>query len=245
MKAGYGGDFIDEVVNVGTMDAETLGALFERRGPTRSRRSSASRSIGAGGVYPARAALLGRRSQRLCREHDILLIADEVITGFGRTGKLWGSQRYGIEPDLITFAKGVTSGYQPLGGVLVGRRVRAPFWDEDVPGADVPPRLHLLGPRRRGRRGDGQPRHPRGRGAGRAGRRRWSRCWMPRSGGSRRRRASARSGPSGLTAAVAVPAGPAGGRSGPAGADGGRGPEPRSRRRASSAATPSRSPRRS
>jgi adenosylmethionine-8-amino-7-oxononanoate aminotransferase len=72
---------------------------------------------------------------RLCREHDILLIADEVITGFGRTGHLWGSQRYGIEPDLITFAKGVTSGYQPLGGVLVGERVRAPFWDEPNPAA--------------------------------------------------------------------------------------------------------------
>ena len=41
----------------------------------------------------------------------------------------------GIEPDMITFAKGVTSGYMPLGGVLVGRRVRAPFWDEPVPGA--------------------------------------------------------------------------------------------------------------
>ena len=71
----------------------------------------------------------------LCREHDILLIADEVVTGFGRTGQLWGSLRYGIEPDMVTFAKGVTSGYVPLGGVLVGRRVRAPFWDDPVPGA--------------------------------------------------------------------------------------------------------------
>ena len=65
----------------------------------------------------------------------MLLIADEVITGFGRRGSSWGTQRYGIEPDMITFAKGVTSGYMPLGGVLVGERVQAPFWDEPIAGA--------------------------------------------------------------------------------------------------------------
>jgi adenosylmethionine-8-amino-7-oxononanoate aminotransferase len=76
-----------------------------------------------------------RQISELCRRYDILLIADEVITGFGRTGFMWGTERYGITPDLITFAKGVTSGYMPLGGVLVGERVRAPFWDEPVAGA--------------------------------------------------------------------------------------------------------------
>jgi adenosylmethionine-8-amino-7-oxononanoate aminotransferase len=90
--------------------------------------------IGAGGVIPPAPAYWGEVG-RLCREHDILLIADEVMTGFGRTGRLWGSQRYGIEPDLVAFAKGVTSGYLPLGGVLVGARVRAPFWDDPVPDA--------------------------------------------------------------------------------------------------------------
>lgn len=61
--------------------------------------------------------------QRICKEYDILLIADEVITGFGRLGEWFGSQRLGIEPDLMPFAKGVTSGYLPLGGVLVGDRI--------------------------------------------------------------------------------------------------------------------------
>ncbi len=61
--------------------------------------------------------------QRICDEYGILLIADEVITGFGRLGEWFGSQYFGIKPDLITFAKGVTSGYLPLGGVLVGDRV--------------------------------------------------------------------------------------------------------------------------
>jgi putrescine aminotransferase len=61
--------------------------------------------------------------QRICREHGILLVADEVICGFGRLGEWWGSQRLGFEPDLMTFAKAVTSGYLPLGGVMVGDRV--------------------------------------------------------------------------------------------------------------------------
>jgi putrescine aminotransferase len=61
--------------------------------------------------------------QRICDEHGILLVADEVITGFGRLGQWFGSQHYRIRPDLMPFAKGVTSGYQPLGGVLVGDRI--------------------------------------------------------------------------------------------------------------------------
>jgi putrescine aminotransferase len=61
--------------------------------------------------------------QRICDQYGILLVSDEVITGFGRTGHWFGCQRFGYRPDLITFAKGVTSGYIPLGGVLVGERV--------------------------------------------------------------------------------------------------------------------------
>ena len=61
--------------------------------------------------------------QRICNERDILLIADEVICGSGRTGKWFGSETYGIEPDLMTFAKAVTNGYMPLGGVLVSDRI--------------------------------------------------------------------------------------------------------------------------
>ena len=61
--------------------------------------------------------------QRICDKYGILLIADEVICGFGRLGAWFGSELFGIKPDLIAFAKGVTSGYIPLGGVLVGDRV--------------------------------------------------------------------------------------------------------------------------
>ncbi len=61
--------------------------------------------------------------QRICDEYGILLISDEVITGFGRLGKWFGADHFGIRPDFMTFAKGVTSGYLPLGGVFVSDRV--------------------------------------------------------------------------------------------------------------------------
>jgi putrescine aminotransferase len=61
--------------------------------------------------------------QRICERHGILLISDEVICGFGRTGQWWGCETFGTTPDLMTFAKGITSGYVPLGGVMVGERV--------------------------------------------------------------------------------------------------------------------------
>jgi len=68
--------------------------------------------------------------QRICRKYDILLISDEVICGFGRTGRWFGCETMGFEPDLMTFAKGVTSGYIPLGGVMIGDRVARVLIDQ-------------------------------------------------------------------------------------------------------------------
>lgn len=73
------------------------------------------------------------RIRAICDRYDVLLIADEVITGFGRTGDWFGLTRYGIEPDLVTFAKGITSGYFPLGGLGVSDRIAAAI-DEPVAG---------------------------------------------------------------------------------------------------------------
>ena len=64
--------------------------------------------------------------QRICREHDILIVADEVICGFGRTGAWWGCETYQIEADLMPIAKGLTSGYVPMGGVFISDRVAGP-----------------------------------------------------------------------------------------------------------------------
>jgi adenosylmethionine-8-amino-7-oxononanoate aminotransferase len=83
--------------------------------------------IGAGGVLPPPDGYWAAVAD-LCRAHDVLLIADEVITGFGRLGSWFGCGRFGLEPDLLVFAKGITSGYMPLGGVVVGPRVQEPFW---------------------------------------------------------------------------------------------------------------------
>ncbi len=134
MQAGYGGEpFINEVVHVPALDVEAVARLFEQR---RDEIAAfiGEPVIGAGGVIPPTESYW-RDITALCKRYDILLIADEVITGFGRTGRMWGSERFGIEPDMIAFAKGVTSGYMPLGGLLVGERVRAPFWDDPIPGA--------------------------------------------------------------------------------------------------------------
>ena len=90
---------------------------------------------GTGGVNPPAPGYL-EGLQRLAREHDILLIVDEVITGFGRTGEMFASQRYGIEPDMVTFAKGVTSGYAPLGGVFVAPQLWEPFY-ADAPDTPI------------------------------------------------------------------------------------------------------------
>jgi putrescine aminotransferase len=66
----------------------------------------------------------------VCRDAGVLFIADEVITGFGRCGSWFASGRFGLEPDLMTCAKGITSGYLPLGAVIAAPRVWEPFWRE-------------------------------------------------------------------------------------------------------------------
>ena len=67
---------------------------------------------------------------RICKRYDILLVVDEVICGFGRTGKWFGSNHYGLEPDLMPIAKGLSSGYLPIGGVMVGARIAEALIEE-------------------------------------------------------------------------------------------------------------------
>jgi adenosylmethionine-8-amino-7-oxononanoate aminotransferase len=74
-----------------------------------------------------------QRVREICDRHGVLLVSDEVICAFGRLGEWFGATRFGYQPDLLTFAKGVTSGYAPLGGVLVSDRVAAPFLDGVAP----------------------------------------------------------------------------------------------------------------
>jgi adenosylmethionine-8-amino-7-oxononanoate aminotransferase len=72
------------------------------------------------------------RVRDICDRHGVLLVSDEVICAFGRLGHWFGSQRYAYQPDIITFAKGITSGYAPLGGMLVSDRLAEPFAEQNV-----------------------------------------------------------------------------------------------------------------
>ncbi len=86
---------------------------------------------GSGGVFASPKAYLPRLRE-ICDRHGILLIFDEVITGFGRLGHAFAAERYGVVPDMITFAKGVTNGAVPMGGVLVKKEI----YDAFVPDSD-------------------------------------------------------------------------------------------------------------
>jgi putrescine---pyruvate transaminase len=100
-------------------------------GPERIAAIMAEPVIGAGGVFPPPEGYL-QGLRELCDECGALLVFDEVITGFGRLGSWFASHHYDVTPDLMTFAKAVTSGYLPLGGVIVGPRLRG--WLEADPG---------------------------------------------------------------------------------------------------------------
>ena len=99
-------------------------------GPERTAAFFCEPIIGAGGVRPPPPGYIEGVAD-LCAEHGVLLIVDAVIVGFGRLGTWFGIERWDVRPDLITFAKGVTSGALPLGGVVVSGRVAAPFWEGD------------------------------------------------------------------------------------------------------------------
>jgi len=119
------GDLVPHFEEVPNNDLEAAATLFADRGDRIA--AVISEPIqGAGGVHlPPDGYLEGMR--RLCDDHGALLIFDEVISGFGRTGQWFGAQHFGVTPDLITFAKGVTSGYLPLSGVIASRRVCEAF----------------------------------------------------------------------------------------------------------------------
>ena len=123
-RAGYG-PLVGDVVHVEPDDIEGLAKVMSEN----SARLAAVISEpvqGAGGVFPPTEGYL-QQLRKLCDQHGAYLIFDEVITGFGRLGTWFGAQHFGVTPDLLTFAKAVTSGYQPLGGVILARKVCEPI----------------------------------------------------------------------------------------------------------------------
>jgi L-2,4-diaminobutyrate transaminase len=102
--------------------AADLDALIEEEGPETVAAFIGEPAMGTGGIMPPPEGYWGE-IQKVLDKHDVLLIADEVVCGFGRTGSNFGSQTYDMKPDLMTIAKGLTSGYVPLSGSIVGERV--------------------------------------------------------------------------------------------------------------------------
>ena len=107
------GPFVDDVVQVPADDIEALATLMAQRG-SEVAAVIAEPVQGAGGIYPAESGYL-EGLRKLCDQHGAYLVFDEVITGFGRLGTWFAAHHYRVTPDFVTFAKGVTSGYQPLG----------------------------------------------------------------------------------------------------------------------------------
>lgn len=134
-REGYGTDsLVPETALIPLHDLDAAAAVIADLGAENIAALVTEPVLGTGGVHPPREGYLTGLAT-LCRDNEILLIFDEVITGFGRTGTMFAAERFGVTPDLLTFAKGVTSGYAPLGGVLVSQRIWQPFYldEQDTP----------------------------------------------------------------------------------------------------------------
>jgi len=109
--------------------AENLDKLILEEGPETVAAFFAEPVMGAGGVLTPPAGYF-EKVQAVLRRHDVLFVADEVINGFGRTGNMWGSQTYGIRSDIITCAKQLSSGYLPIGAVMVTDEIYKVFVEQ-------------------------------------------------------------------------------------------------------------------
>jgi putrescine aminotransferase len=129
---GYG-TLVGDVVKVAWDSADELRDAIALATPGRVAAFFCEPVIGAGGVFAAPAGYL-QEVRAICEETGVLFVADEVITGFGRVGDWFASSRWNLRPDLITCAKGITSGYLPMGAVIASPAVAEPFWK---PGAGL------------------------------------------------------------------------------------------------------------
>ena len=118
----YRCDFARPDEGAGVAAARVLEETIVREGPETVAAFLAEPVQGAGGVIVPPDDYFPR-VRAICDRHDVLLIADEIITGFGRTGEWFGLTHWGVRPDILTFAKGVTSAYLPLGGMMVSEPI--------------------------------------------------------------------------------------------------------------------------
>ncbi|WFE24932.1 aspartate aminotransferase family protein [Solwaraspora sp. WMMD791] len=118
----------DDPVAFGRWAAEEIGRAIEREGPDTVAAVFLEPVQNAGGCFPPPPGYF-ERVREICDAYDVLLVSDEVICSWGRLGAYFGAERYGYQPDIITTAKGITSGYSPLGAMIASDRLIAPFLD--------------------------------------------------------------------------------------------------------------------
>ena len=181
--------FADDPKAFGQWAADRIAEAIEFEGPDTVAAVFLEPVQNAGGCIPPPPGYF-ERVREICDDYDVLLVSDEVICAFGRIGSMFACDDFGYVPDMITCAKGLTSGYSPMGAMIASERLFEPFNDGET---DVPARLYLRRPPGVGRRRAGQPRHLRARGPQRP--RQAPRARLPRHPGKavrpahRRRRA--------------------------------------------------------
>src|SRR4051812_4025183 len=116
----------DDLEAFGLWAADQIAVAIEDEGPETVAAVFLEPVQNAGGCFPPPPGYF-QRVREICDEYDVLLVSDEVICAFGRLGHMFGAERYGYQPDMITCAKGITSGYSPLGAMIASDRLMAPF----------------------------------------------------------------------------------------------------------------------
>jgi len=122
MGSGHG----DDVEAFGLWAANRIEEMIQFEGPETVAAVFLEPVQNSGGCFPPPPGYF-KRVREICDQYDVLLVADEVITAFGRIGNMFASTTFGIEPDMITCAKGMTSGYSPIGATIVSDRIYEPF----------------------------------------------------------------------------------------------------------------------
>ena len=121
----------DDLEAFGRWAADQIEVAIENEGPDTVAAVFLEPVQNAGGCFPPPPGYF-QRVREICDRHDVLLVSDEVICAFGRLGHLFGAERYGYQPDMITCAKGLTSGYSPLGATIISDRIAEPFLKGDA-----------------------------------------------------------------------------------------------------------------
>lgn len=119
----------DDPEAFGRWAADQIAVAIENEGPDTVAAVFLEPVQNAGGCFPPPPGYF-QRVREICDEYDVLMVSDEVICAFGRLGHMFGAERYGYQPDIITCAKGITSGYAPLGAMIASDRLMAPFLEE-------------------------------------------------------------------------------------------------------------------